>query len=580
MVVRSGRRWGWRRLLGLAGLVVVGTGLVVAPMIVPALIDALVPRRVIHRSAIGFNWAVLGLFLTIVTVCPVGLIAAGLWIRRARRRGRPREGAARALLLCGSLLVGALLMECGAAASLAWSRRPPKVAVAFAAPDPSRPAPLDVGIPTAFAPAPDDALSLVVIGESSARGEPYADWLSVGHIVAWQLEQVLPGRRVHVDMRAHSGVHLEWAFGRLGGLSRRPDAVLVYAGHNEFQARVGWERNVDHYAKEKPRRPLGEVFLEAAARHSSLVTLVRRSIDRRTLYFPPPPRVTRTLVDQPAVSREEYATILADFKRTLEATLSYCEKVGALPIVIIPPANDGGFEPNRSVMSRSSGKGDREAFARDFRAARALEPSDPARAIGALRALVDRQPGFAEAHFRLARLLDRAGDYDGARRHYTMARDLDGLPLRCPSDFQDAFRDVAARRDVVLVDGPAVLRAASRRGILDDALFHDAHHPNLNGYVALAQDVLDRLQVRRAFGWPEGRPAPRVTPSMCAEHFRMDGPKWVKVFGRSERFYKMTAFIRHDPSERLEMARRYAVAAHRIAAGAPVEETGLVKLGD
>ena len=60
-------------------------------------------------------------------------------------------------------------------------------------------------------------LRILVIGESSALGEPYQPCLSVGQIVAWQLERVLPGRRVQVDMWAECGAILEGMHQKLAG---------------------------------------------------------------------------------------------------------------------------------------------------------------------------------------------------------------------------------------------------------------------------------------------------------------------------------------------------------------------------
>ena len=86
-----------------------------------------------------------------------------------------------------------------------------------------------------------------MIGESSGRGEPYHPWLSVGQIVAWRLERVFPGRPIQLDIWAYGGATLEVMHNKLAGLSYRPDALIVYVGHNEFQARYSWMRDVDHY---------------------------------------------------------------------------------------------------------------------------------------------------------------------------------------------------------------------------------------------------------------------------------------------------------------------------------------------
>lgn len=585
MSSRTGAPRKERRWVFLAAVIKAGTFLVVAALIVPPWLRNLFPRWFLRGATVAFLWALLAVFLLTWALAPIIAAVALRRIRRAHRRGLPWSGAARALLLCGACFTGALFLELGAAARLAWSRRPPALPIPFAtttSPAPVLALPWGAFNPTPsvpFADEPDDLLDLVVIGESSARGEPYHPWLSVGQIVAWQLEQVFPGRRVRLTMRAAPGVCLEGALPGLNGLTHRPDAVLIYAGHNEFQARFGWARTVAHYVREAPPRPLAEVILETMSRFSALGRIIRRSLERHQLDVPPPPRVTRALVDMPSCTHEEYAALRADFRRDLEAAVRFCERVGALPILVIPPSNLGDYSPARSVMSATATATDRAAFARDFLAARFLELTDPARALAAYRALLVREPGFAEAHYRLARLLDAAGDSDQARHHYIQARDLDGLPMRCPSDFQAAYRAVAARHDVVLIDGPAVLAALTPRGILDDHVFHDAQHPNLRGYVALARAVLNRLHARRAFDWPDGRTAPGITPADCAAHFGLGPRAWSAVCTRTAIFFEGTAYIRYEPSGSLEKARRYHIEARRIAAGGNLDTTRMVSLG-
>ena len=52
-------------------------------------------------------------------------------------------------------------------------------------------------------------MTLVVVGESSAEGVPYRDWLSVGKIVVWQLRRLFPQRMFHVEVQARAGWTLE-----------------------------------------------------------------------------------------------------------------------------------------------------------------------------------------------------------------------------------------------------------------------------------------------------------------------------------------------------------------------------------
>ncbi len=120
--------------------------------------------------------------------------------------------------------------------------------------------------------------------------------------------------------------------------------------------------------------------------------------------------------------------------------------------------------------------------------------------------MIERQPEFAEIHFRLARLLEQAGALQEAYREYILARDLDGHPTRCPTAFQDVYRSLAPRYGAILVDGQAVFHARHPHGLLDDYLFNDGMHPSLEGQVALAEAVLAGLKEHHALGWPASCP--------------------------------------------------------------------------
>ncbi len=564
-----------RRLIRLARPVLVGVavavGFVALRVGIPWLI-VLTPRWLVRGASIAFLWLLLGAFVLAVPAA----VVVGPWsawsAARARRR-RDRAALVRALrwvLLASSCLAGLMAMEAISGMMRRRAYRLPELPTRFATAPDRRPA------GSGSAPPPDAPLELVVVGESSARGEPYHPWISVGQIVGWQLERVFPGRQIRVDVRADGGLCLEQAILRLADLERRPDALIVFAGHNEFQARYGWSRNVRHYIEEGPESPLA--LLELGRSASSAIDLILRTLDRFYGEAPPPPRVTRELVDHPTCTPREYAFLREDFHRRLDALAAYCRRIGTLPILIVPASNDGSFEPSRSVLSGSMPPDVRAAFASEFRAVRATEANDPQAAIVAYRRLVEQHPEFAESHYRLARLLARAGARDEARRHFTLARDLDGLPLRCPSDFHDAFRTVAGRHGGLLIDGPELIARTSSSGIADDHLFHDGQHLNLAGTVALAQEVLEQLHRRRAFNWTKAAPVPRIELEATARHFGMDAQRWARVCERSWNFYTRTAYVRYDPSERLDLGARYDRAGHDLAAGRPLERPGLPSL--
>ena len=74
-----------------------------------------------------------------------------------------------------------------------------------------------------------------------------------------------------------------------------------------------------------------------------------------------------------------------------------------------------------------------------------MEEKEIAQAIRIDRTLIELHPEFAETHFRLARLLEKTGQWGEAREHYVQAREHDAMPMRCPEPLRQVIRDVAAR---------------------------------------------------------------------------------------------------------------------------------------
>jgi hypothetical protein len=498
-------------------------------------------------------------YVAALVFAAIAFVGGLVWALRARSRRRAWEPAARWAVLGASILLTGGALELGAAGWLASSRFP-DLPTDFPA------------MPSGSSNADEQTRTIVVVGESSGRGEPYQPWLSVAQIVAWQLERVFPGTRFNVDMRAQGGLSLEQAIAKLIDLQRRPDAVLICSGHNEFQARFSWSRTVAYYADEDPQAAPSRL-LRHLLRASPLCRLIEQGLERNRLEQPPPAHATRGLVDRPAFTAEEYAFLLEDYRLRLDDLLDWCNRDGTLPIVVVPAGNDTAFPPNRSYLDPATAPEERRRFAQDFEAAVALEKGGSAAdALSAYRALIDRQPLFAEAHYRYAQALQGSGA--PTDEHFTRARDLDGMPLRMPSDFQAAARAAAREHDAILIDTQHVLDADRRAD-----LFHDPEHPTFAGYVALAQDLLEQLHARGAFGWPASTPVPTIDPAECAAHFGLDARRWATVCERSSDFYGRIAYIRYDPSPHLARALEYEEAGRRIAAGESLDGLQLATLG-
>jgi tetratricopeptide (TPR) repeat protein len=554
------------RLLRLIFVALVSSAVLVAVLIASQWIGVFITRSIVRRATIAF---LVGLEIAYV-VSLVGFLAGTAscgallwWAPRNRTKWQP---PARGLLLCVSCLMAIGLVELTVGVRRSSSAR------ADSAPDAER------DLPDRFSePARAGELTLAVLGESSASGFPFERRLSIGKILGWQLERAIPGQKVNVDVIAKPADTLKGQYGKLAGITRRPDVLIVYCGHNEFLDGVPWERKVIHYHDDRP--PLLRRIDELAGRVSPVCSLIRETADRFRAAVEPARDRHNPLVDSPAYTHGEYVTRLGNFRRRMEAIAGFCDRIGTLAVFVVPPANDAGCEPNRSFLPAETPRAAREAFAREFLGARDMEKSNPATAVLLYQSLLESQPEFAETHFRLGRLLERAGAWDEAYEHFIKARDFDGLPNRCMTDFQNVCREVAARHDCVLVDGQALFHAIAPHGLLNDYLFQDGMHPSLRGHVALAQGVLDALLARRAWRWSSGTRAPRINIAECADHFGLSAEDWRVVADSSCASQYFGGLLRYDPGGRQAKTRVWEEAIKRLAAGEAPESIGLPNLG-
>jgi hypothetical protein len=528
------------------------TAAISAALVVPGWVPTL-PRPVRRAITEVLLQTVLGLSAAVAVIAVVGALVLG-WLLGASLRGHPlRPRIARYFLGCLSCLIAVCVLEVGSAAWRAWMHRLP-------------------ALPVQFAATPAEEYRIVVLGGSSACGEPYWPWLSVGQIVSWRLSQAVAGRRFACEVLAYPGDSLEMQHHKLAGLTRRPDAVIIYSGHNEFAARFEEEREG---WQDGPTGAWLSRFAHRAGVSSSFCALAYETISKNRLDRPPSMALRHQLIDPPVCSPVESAAILGDFRRRLEAIVAYCDQIGALPILIVPPANESGYEPGRSTIASSVPAHERQKLVQEFNDARAREADDPGASEAQYAAILARHAGFAEAHFRLARLLERQGRLTEAAPHYLAALDNDGLPLRCQAPFRVAYYEVANRHPRgILIDGRRELSAISTNGLLGDDVIHDTHHPTLRGYLALASAVLRGFERSGVFG--DGRAlGARFDPAACAVHFGMNADRWADLCDRVSAHYSRVAGYRYDPAERLAKARRYAEAAQRIRSGRPTDDLGL-----
>jgi lysophospholipase L1-like esterase len=312
---------------------------------------------------------------------------------------------------------------------------------------------------------PARGLRIIVQGESSAAGFPYGLSASPAGMLQQRLQRSFPSREVEVISTAMAAV-TSYALVDFAEeiIAARPDAVVIYVGHNEYLGILG----VGSTMRLAASRALTRAFL--ALRELRLLQLMQRAIGAiRPAAHAAATDPSESLMARVAGEREIesgsrlYTLGLVQFRANLTTLLERYRRAG-IPVFIGTLVSNEADQP----------------------------PLGAGTANAAARAAFSHGTALAE-HRR----------YAEARTAFIAARDLDVLRFRAPSEFNDVLRAVAAAEGATVVDVERAFVAASEHGIIGHGLVLEHVHPNLDGYFLLAETFFQSLLAHGVPGPPE-----------------------------------------------------------------------------
>ena len=359
----------------------------------------------------------------------------------------------------------------------------------------------DVSIDTTFflAQKAPDSIRVVVQGGSSAAGFPYGKWASPAGMLQQRLERAFPGRKVEVIGTAMSAVNsytlLDFADEII---ALTPDAVLIYAGHNEFLGVLGAGSAYSSSLSPDLTRLL------MSLRRIHLVEAVFR------LYgslMPAPEQRTGTLMSRVARERriandsELFQITAEQFEGNLQRLLGIYQRHDIPVLVGTLAANEKDQPPFLSAIPPPELASQWEALRSDVLAS--LAAGEPRRALRLAESLVELSPDNAEAWYLSGRARLAADEPGPARVDFLQAKDLDQLRFRAPELFNRIIVEVASEHGAYLVDVQSEMTKSSASGSIGNELMLEHLHPNVAGYFVLADAMFEVLMANRILGVPE-----------------------------------------------------------------------------
>ena len=313
-----------------------------------------------------------------------------------------------------------------------------------------------------LAEKPGHAFRIFALGESSTAGFPYPPNAMFSREVADALRDVLPSDTVEV---VNLGIAATNSYAILDFsreiIAQHPDAVMIYAGHNEYYGALG----VGSTESLGSFPPFIRLYLRL--QHLKTFQLLRNAITGTVGLFSgnsaaqdqTPSRMESIARDQQIVlGGKTYNAGKTQFESNLRISIRRFRDAGVAVFVgsLVSNLKD---QPPLSVLSSDG------------------------------RAGKDAGVAYNDAVQTLAR-----GDSVAARAGYVRARDLDQVRFRAPTDFNEIVRRIAKEEGAVYVPVEEAFTNLSARGIPGFDLMLEHVHPNSHGYALMGRAFFSALQ--------------------------------------------------------------------------------------
>lgn len=305
---------------------------------------------------------------------------------------------------------------------------------------------------------PENSYRVFAMGGSSAAGYPYGYNGTFSRLVDDVLADAMPSREVEIVNVATSAISTYTLFDQVDEiLEQKPDAIMIYAGHNEFYGALGVGSNenlgafpgfVRTYLKLQRFKTflfLRELIVDAGqwifgSNGSAGGTLMERIINDQSIELDGP----------------QYQLALKQFQSNMEAIISAFHDQG-IPVYLSTIASNVKDQPPFVTVEQED---------------------HPAASVVYNNAL----ESYAE------------GDTASAKSQFEYAKDLDGLKFRAPSDINKIIKQLAQDFDNVrLVDTHQTMEMESPDGIIGENLMLEHLHPNQTGYYLMGRSFSKKM---------------------------------------------------------------------------------------
>ncbi len=308
-----------------------------------------------------------------------------------------------------------------------------------------------------LAEKPENTMRIFVMGSSTVFGFPYERNLMFSRILHKQLEDAYPGKKIEMINTAITAINsftLRDFAGQI--LEQKPDAILIYAGHNEFYGAFGVGSNetmsknssltrvhifmMDFKIYQLLRNLISSFSKMVSSRSQEMHgTLMKRMVGNKDILY----------------GSDAYKIGIENFRQNMDAILKMATQKGVPVFISEVVSNVSGMEPFNSVAANGQ------------------------------EAAIDI--------FRKAKTVELAGKFEEASELYFKAKDLDCIRFRASEDINVTINKLAEKHKSYKIPMVSIFKAHSPNGLIGYNLMTEHLHPNIEGNFLIADSFYKEI---------------------------------------------------------------------------------------
>lgn len=303
---------------------------------------------------------------------------------------------------------------------------------------------------------PEDVFRVFVMGSSSVIGFPYDYNIMFTRILSERLHDAYPGKKIEMVNTAITAINsFTLADFMPQIIAQKPDAILIYAGHNEFYGAFGVGSNEAYF------HSYGLIKMHLNLMNYRVYQLVVNTMGHITSIF--------------GSSNQKHGTLMSRMVKDVDIVYGSKKYKEGL----------NNYEQNMSDMLNLAKKNNIPVFFSDM--VSNLKDMKPFKSIasGELKG--------ADEYYNTAKEYERQGNLQKAKENYLLARDYDCIRFRASSDINAIIKKLSEKYQAHFVPTYDLFNQNSPNGIVGNNLLTEHVHPNIAGYFLLSESFYNAI---------------------------------------------------------------------------------------